>query len=58
MDVMPEELILVGIQPETIDVGLDLSDTVAGKLNKLIEEILKIVESWGVKCVLQSLQKS
>ncbi|HQA04623.1 MAG TPA: HyaD/HybD family hydrogenase maturation endopeptidase [Thermodesulfovibrio thiophilus] len=58
MDVMPEELILVGIQPETIDVGLDLSDTIAGKLNKLIEEILKIIESWGVKCVLQSLQKS
>lgn len=57
MGVMPEELVLVGIQPETIDLGLDLSETVVGKINELISEVLKILNSWGIKCVLQSHQK-
>ncbi|MGB9823208.1 HyaD/HybD family hydrogenase maturation endopeptidase [Thermodesulfovibrio sp.] len=57
MDFMPEEVVLVGIQPEIIDIGLDLSETLAGKINKLIDEVLKILGSWGIKCVLQSHQK-
>lgn len=57
MGYMPEELVLAGIQPESIDLGLDLSPTMVGKLNELIEEILKILNNWGIKCVLQSLQK-
>jgi hydrogenase maturation protease len=57
MGVMPEELVLIGIQPETIDLGLDLSETVAGKISELVNEILKILNDWGIKCVLQSHQK-
>lgn len=53
----PEELYLVGIQPDRIDLGLDLTHTVGSKLNKLIEEVLKILKSWGVECVLQSHQR-
>ncbi|MGB9711204.1 MAG: HyaD/HybD family hydrogenase maturation endopeptidase [Thermodesulfovibrio sp.] len=57
MDFMPEEVVLVGIQPEIIDIGLDLSETLAGKINELIDEVLKILGSWRIKCVLQSHQK-
>ncbi|MDW7998810.1 MAG: HyaD/HybD family hydrogenase maturation endopeptidase [Thermodesulfovibrio sp.] len=57
MGVMPEELVLVGIQPQSIDLGLDLTSTLAGKLNLLIEKILVILKSWGIKCVLLSHQK-
>lgn len=57
MGYMPEELVLAGIQPESIDLGLDLTPTVAGKLNELIEEILTILKNWGIKCVLQFHQK-
>ncbi len=57
MGTMPEELVLVGIQPLSIDIGLDLTPTIAGKLNLLIEEVLKILENWGIKCALQSHQK-
>lgn len=53
----PDELVLVGIQPYSIDLGLDLSPTVADKLSELVEKIIKILESWGVKCALRSLQK-
>lgn len=57
MGYMPEDLVLVGIQPEIIDLGLDLTPTLAGKLNELIEEILNILNSWGIKCALQYRQK-
>ena len=57
MDFMPEELVLVGIQPESIDLGLDLTPIIGGKLKKLTEEVLKILNSWGIKCALQSHQK-
>ncbi|MCX8034021.1 MAG: HyaD/HybD family hydrogenase maturation endopeptidase [Thermodesulfovibrio sp.] len=57
MGVMPEELVLVGIQPQSIDLGLDLTPTVADKLNLLIEQILVILKSWGIKCVLQYHQR-
>lgn len=57
MGYMPEELVLAGIQPESIDLGLDLTPTVAGKLKELTEEILSILNNWGIRCVLQSLQK-
>lgn len=57
MGYMPEELVFVGIQPESIDLGLDLTPLMAGKLNELIEEVLKVLKNWGVKCVLQCHQK-
>ncbi len=57
MDFMPEELVLVGIQPESIDLGLDLTPIIVGKLKELTEEVLKILNSWGIKCALQSHQK-
>ncbi|GAQ94650.1 hydrogenase maturation protease [Thermodesulfovibrio aggregans] len=57
MGYMPEELVLVGIQPESIDLGLDLTPTLTVKLNELIEEVIKILQGWGIKCVLQSHQK-
>lgn len=57
MGYMPEELVLVGIQPENIDLGLDLTPVVAGKLNELTKEILEILKRWGIKCVSQCHQK-
>lgn len=57
MEIMPEEIVLIGIQPETVEVGLDLSKIVTGRINELIKRVLDILERWGVKCVLQCLQK-
>ncbi len=57
MNFLPEELVLVGIQPESIDLGLDLTSTLAGKLNELTDEVIKILSKWGIKCVLRFHQK-
>lgn len=57
LGVMPKELVLVGIQPQSIDLGLDLTPILVDKLKELINEILLILKKWGVKCVLLSHQK-
>jgi len=54
---LPEEVVVVGIQPQVVEMGLDLSETVAGKINELIKRVVDILEKWGVKCALQSHQK-
>ena len=40
------EIIIVGIEPETVDYGLDLSPTVAAALPELTREVRKIVLDW------------
>lgn len=57
MNFLPEELVLIGIQPQSIDLGLDLTPTLADKLKELINEVLKILSMWGIKCALRCHQK-
>ncbi len=57
MNFLPEELVLIGIQPESIDLGLDLTPTLADKLKELINEVLEILSMWGIKCALRCHQK-
>jgi hydrogenase maturation protease len=40
------EILIVGIEPETIDYGLDLSPAVAAALPELTQEILMIMSGW------------
>jgi hydrogenase maturation protease len=40
------EILIVGIEPETIDYGLDLSPAMAAVLPELTREVRKIVSGW------------
>jgi hydrogenase maturation protease len=40
------EILVVGIEPETIDYGLDLSPAVAAALPELTRDVRKIVSDW------------
>ena len=40
------EILIVGIEPETIDYGLDLSPSMAAALPKITREVRKIVSGW------------
>jgi hydrogenase maturation protease len=40
------EILIVGIEPETIDYGLDLSPAVAAALPELTRDVRKIVSDW------------
>jgi hydrogenase maturation protease len=47
-DLYPEEVVVWGVQPETIKVGLDLSPPVAAQVDVLVEKILEELTQWGI----------
>ena len=44
---LPEHLHLIGIQPENLSVGLELSPVVAKALPEVVERAKKIMEKWA-----------
>ncbi len=47
--ISPPELVLLGIQPGDIELGMDLSPQVAARLDELVELALMELDNWGVK---------
>ena len=43
----PQEVVLLGMQPGSIDTGLDLSPPVEAQLDRLIDEVLIELKGWG-----------
>ncbi len=58
MDIKPSKIRLIGVQPQSIDVGLDMTDCINGKINDVIDTVIETLKEWNVECVLQSPQKS
>jgi hydrogenase maturation protease len=46
-DVYPQRIVLWGVQPELLELGLDLSPTVAAKVEPIIESILAQLQVLG-----------
>lgn len=44
----PRELVLVGVEPEIIDTGLELSPSVAAQMDALLDRVLAELSRWGV----------
>jgi hydrogenase maturation protease len=44
----PEQVVLLGVQPAVIDVGLDLSPSVAAEVDALAEEAVMELHRWGI----------
>jgi hydrogenase maturation protease len=42
-------MVLVGIQPETMEIGLELSETIQGRFDKLLETVLGKLQEWGLE---------
>ena len=45
---LPEELVLWGVQPEAMNVGLDLSPTITAQVETLVANVLTELEQWGI----------
>ena len=45
----PAEIVLVGIQPETLEVGLQISKTVMDRFEKLLQVIVEKLREWGLE---------
>ncbi len=48
---LPERLVLLGIVPAVLDMGLHLSDPVAAQLDALVDAAIEELTAWGVDAV-------
>ncbi len=55
LDIEPDQIYLVGIQPEDLnELTMELSEAVAFRLNKMIEVVLLKLKDWGVVGTLKA----
>jgi hydrogenase maturation protease len=47
-DAYPEQVVLWGVQPEVVDVGLDLSPAVAAQVDVLVDKAVAELRQWGI----------
>ncbi len=53
----PREMVLLGIQPETVQVGIELSPAVAAALPTLVELSLRELANWGIEAAVREIKK-
>lgn len=46
-DLYPKRLILWGIQPELLEIGVDLSPLIESKVDALVENMVEQLKAWG-----------
>lgn len=54
----PSKMSLIGIQPQSMDVGLDMTDCVREKMNAVIALVIKTLKEWKIGCALLSPRES
>jgi hydrogenase maturation protease len=48
---LPAEICLIGIQPESVDIGLDMTDILKQNLGLLLTTVLEWLQKWGIEPV-------
>lgn len=56
MGAMPEKIALAGIQPETIETGLEVSDVVRKNLERLVNVIIDKLREWGADDIYEKIK--
>lgn len=51
MEIAPREMCLIGVQPESMETGTELSDTIKKQMHFLIDRIIRKLKEWGVEAV-------
>jgi len=54
----PVEMVLWGVQPAVIEMGMDLSPPVAAKLETLVQNVLLELAAWGIRADVLDLCNS
>ena len=49
----PEEVFLIGIQPESVEVGLEMTERIQSKASELTDRVIRKLETWGINCALR-----
>jgi hydrogenase maturation protease len=48
---LPRQICLIGVEPQSLDVGLELSAVVQGKLPEVVDLIVAKLREWGITLV-------
>jgi hydrogenase maturation protease len=54
---VPHELCIIGIQPKSLELGLDMTPEIWDKKEALIERVVQKLREWNIPCALQSPQE-
>lgn len=54
---IPNDLCIIGIQPKSLELGLDMTPEIWDKKGILVERIVSKLLEWNIPCVLRSPQK-
>jgi hydrogenase maturation protease len=54
LNILPQEVCLIGIQPQGIEMGLDLTEVMQGKLERLVGLIIDKLRDWDVRLAPRS----
>lgn len=54
----PAKIVLIGIQPERVEVGLNLSETLCKKVPLVLKLIVKKLQEWGIELKAKNLEDS
>ena len=49
MNIMPPEMCLVGIQPESMETSVEMSEVVKNGMKPLLEKVIERLKEWGVE---------
>jgi hydrogenase maturation protease len=52
---LPAEICLVGIQPQSVDIGIEMTDIMKKSLDLLLTTVVERLQKWGVKPVQLSV---
>ncbi len=55
---LPPSMRLIGIQPESIEVGLELTDRIRNKMEEMVSLTVNTLKEWDIECALQCPLKS
>jgi hydrogenase maturation protease len=44
----PEEIVLIGIEPESLDISVELSYSIKRRMQDLIDKVLEQLREWGI----------
>lgn len=45
--IFPQNIVLLGIQPQRVEIGTSLSDVVAGQIDTLLDQTVEQLDRWG-----------
>lgn len=48
---LPAEVVAIGVQPETVELGTELSAVVAAQVDALVLAVVRHLQSWGHVCI-------